>query len=282
MPCFTPKGHVFTTEEANQSRLVTKIRWVVEAYHGRMKNWRFFYNRQSNYHCKREEKLVKIVSATMNAYRPPLTTDKPQDHLTAKRMLEKSKEKSNHVFDRVKKGKLSSHGRKWETVPTDEEWFSRGEWFPLGHEDESLPLLPKYSLEQLEALFFGVYQIKQARSYTNEHYNEKGAYEIQFHKEAKDMLRVRMQSRHKNSTKYFLWLEYSSREITGWYCQCGTGSRTAGCCAHIAAVTWYLTLARHTGYKPQNHKWWNLLDSAGVMLELGEETELSIVEESES
>ena len=30
-----------TAKEANESRLVTKVRWVVEAYHGRVKNGYF-------------------------------------------------------------------------------------------------------------------------------------------------------------------------------------------------------------------------------------------------
>ena len=38
MPSHLKKGlSQHTTEEANQSRLVTKVRWAVEAYHGRMK-----------------------------------------------------------------------------------------------------------------------------------------------------------------------------------------------------------------------------------------------------
>ena len=43
MPSFLKKGlSQHTTEEANQSRLVTQVRWEVEAYHGRMKKWLFF------------------------------------------------------------------------------------------------------------------------------------------------------------------------------------------------------------------------------------------------
>ena len=33
--------------------------------------------------------------------------------------------------------------------------------------------------------------------------------------------------------------------ITGWYCQCKVGARTIGCCAHVAAVLWYLGHQRH-------------------------------------
>ena len=31
----------YTTEAANKSRLITKVRWVVERANGRIKQWRF-------------------------------------------------------------------------------------------------------------------------------------------------------------------------------------------------------------------------------------------------
>eukprot|EP00732_Lithocolla_globosa_P006874 Lithocolla_globosa_v1_NODE_8303_length_837_cov_2.753197.p1 type:complete len:153 gc:universal NODE_8303_length_837_cov_2.753197:478-20(-) len=97
---------------------------------------------------------------------------------------------------------------------------------------------------------------------------DKGDYEFHAHPEADDLVRVRMQSRHSNSTKYFLWLQYTPKEVTGWYCQCETGKRTVGSCAHIAAVLWYLSLGRFSKWKPKNRKWWNLFDAAGLKEEI--------------
>eukprot|EP00732_Lithocolla_globosa_P002581 Lithocolla_globosa_v1_NODE_1737_length_2368_cov_6.677182.p1 type:complete len:254 gc:universal NODE_1737_length_2368_cov_6.677182:1067-306(-) len=221
--------------------LLTKVRWVVEAYHGRMKKWKFFANRQSNYHCVREETLVRIVSATMNAYRPPLSSEKPGDKRMAEKMLEKAKETTNPVEQRVLKGPLSN----------------RGKWISLSGDGTELDGFPTYTEEELkEEVFYGSYQRKQAESYCDEHHNTHGYYEVQCHKQAPDLLRFKMQSRHKNSAKYFLWVSYTSDKVTGWYCQCGAGRRTVGCCAHIAAVIWYLSCARHNKYKPKDHKWW--------------------------
>ena len=54
-----------------------------------------------------------------------------------------------------------------------------------------------------------------------------------------------MQSRHTSSKTYNLWIQYEPEEkISGWYCQCKTGARTIGCCAHIAAVIWFLSFER--------------------------------------
>ena len=35
----------FTTEEANETRLVTKCRWIIESFHSRLKRWRMFCER---------------------------------------------------------------------------------------------------------------------------------------------------------------------------------------------------------------------------------------------
>eukprot|EP00732_Lithocolla_globosa_P004325 Lithocolla_globosa_v1_NODE_3946_length_1545_cov_8.134228.p1 type:complete len:267 gc:universal NODE_3946_length_1545_cov_8.134228:592-1392(+) len=259
MPSFIPKNEkVNSTADANYSRLVTKVRWVVEAYHARIKQWRYLANRQPNYHIAREEKIVKILSAACNAYKPPLCQDKPGDRKMAERMLEKAKETQNHVFDKVKKGTLSSRG-KWIdlNITSDEQWCNLTD-------TEVLKRFPKWTQQQLVQFTFGVYQIKQAKSYTNEHMNDAGDYNVQFHNQTDELVRVRLQSRHKNSTKYFLWIEHNGETVTGHYCQCKAGKRTVGCCAHVAAVLWYLTFARHNGYQPSKHKWWNLLDAAGV------------------
>lgn len=42
MPSFLQKGHKqHKTEDANSSRLITKIRWVVESVNARIKTWRY-------------------------------------------------------------------------------------------------------------------------------------------------------------------------------------------------------------------------------------------------
>jgi hypothetical protein len=43
MPAFLDKGQKqLTTEQSNTSRLVTKIRWVVQSANGRLKSWKYF------------------------------------------------------------------------------------------------------------------------------------------------------------------------------------------------------------------------------------------------
>ena len=63
------------------------------------------------------------------------------------------------------------------------------------------------------------------------------------------LLRAHIQSRHVTSKKYFVYVQYDDSGIQEWYCQCRTGARTVGMCAHIASLIWYLGYARYTGVK---------------------------------
>ena len=63
------------TEEANESRLVTKVRWTVESYHSRMKKWRILSDRVENQFLPKIGDIVKVISAALNAFRGPVVTN---------------------------------------------------------------------------------------------------------------------------------------------------------------------------------------------------------------
>ncbi|VDI55633.1 Hypothetical predicted protein, partial [Mytilus galloprovincialis] len=76
MPCFIKKGQKqHTTEEANSSRRITKVRWVVESANGRIKQWRFLDKVISNHFVPYIGDFVRIVSAFINCFRAPLIND---------------------------------------------------------------------------------------------------------------------------------------------------------------------------------------------------------------
>jgi hypothetical protein len=75
MPSLDPKGkknQQSSTEAANNSRLVTKVRWVVEAYHGRFKKFKFFDTRMHTAHLDVINECLRITTAALNAFRPPI------------------------------------------------------------------------------------------------------------------------------------------------------------------------------------------------------------------
>ena len=71
MPDYLNKGQKqHSTEEANHSRLVTKVRWVVESANGRVKKWKTLDQSMPNsqLHCTGDH--VRIVCEVCNSYRP--------------------------------------------------------------------------------------------------------------------------------------------------------------------------------------------------------------------
>ena len=258
MPSMFPKGaKQHTIEEANASRLVTKVRFVVECHHGRFKKWNFFTNVQPTANIKRMQKSLRILCAALNAFRPPIynTEDTREMHeRIAERMLERSAMIKNPLFERVEQGPLSSRGRLFTAIRPDE--------YPLtSHQAYAIVQgFPKLSLSVIkDHITCGTYQVEQARHYCNEHMaSNDSAFVFYIHKAANDLIRARVQSRHKSATKYFVWVQFTSTEVKGHYCQCKAGMRTVGCCAHVATIIWYLGYARHNNYTPPSgiHRYW--------------------------
>uniref|UniRef100_A0A8W8ILX5 DDE Tnp4 domain-containing protein n=1 Tax=Magallana gigas TaxID=29159 RepID=A0A8W8ILX5_MAGGI len=75
------------TEDANSSRLITKIRWVVESVNARIKTWRYLARQLPNSQIPYVGEYVRIISALCNKYRPPLSSgDEENDLQTAAKM----------------------------------------------------------------------------------------------------------------------------------------------------------------------------------------------------
>ena len=101
------------------------------------------------------------------------------------------------------------------------------------------------TFNDLQELTLGIYQLKQARSYTIEHISSNGSFRVKVANERHDLLRAEIQSRHKKGTKYDVYVQYDNVNVTGWYCTCVNGCRVVGCCAHIASIIYYLAYAWH-------------------------------------
>ncbi|CAF2061545.1 unnamed protein product [Rotaria magnacalcarata] len=107
------------------------------------------------------------------------------------------------------------------------------------------PNFPTLTQEQLQELTLGIFQIKQAISYANEHINEDGSYEIMISTQTNGFLKAKIQSRHSNKKLYHAIVQYNNRTVLEWCCQCPYGNVTIGTCSHVASILWYLGLARH-------------------------------------
>ena len=99
---------------------------------------------------------------------------------------------------------------------------------------------PIFSYESLMDLTLGTYQLKQSKSYAIEHLDPNGEYHVKISNQEKYLLCARIQSRHTQSEKYNLWIEYSTTDIEGWYCTCM--ARSKNCRLLFPYIVSYLVL----------------------------------------
>ena len=123
---------------------------------------------------------------------------------------------------------------------------AKNEWRKLEASDLTFP---KLNLEYMETLACGLYQIKLAPGYIVEHQNSDGDYEIWVYQHNTDLIRGQIHSRHKRRTKYNVWIQYTTEEsdspVNGYNCAWPAGNRTAGMCAHVASILYFLGYHQH-------------------------------------
>ncbi|XP_033725099.1 uncharacterized protein LOC117315068 [Pecten maximus] len=250
MPTFLPKGQKqHSTEEANASRLVTKVRWIVESVNGRIKQWKYLSNIVPNSQIPFIGDYVRLVAALCNKYKRPLNSgDEEEDQILAAKMRVLAKEK-NQLKDRVANENLARRSGSWKKMDAD-------------HVATNFPSL---SEEDLRNITLGVYQLKLARSYTQEHLDDNGDYIIMIDDSVSNIVRVQIQSRHTSAKRYLSWIEYDEVVVKSWYCQCRAGARVVGACAHVSSILWYLGFARHANQVHGIRNWALCLEDASQM-----------------
>lgn len=246
MPALLPAGRrQLTTEEANDSRLVTKTRWVVEARNGHLKSIFKFFERIIGYHHTQNlSNFLLIAGGILNRYHPPLEMQ-GADAALAQQMLERANT-VNVVQARVEAENLKNRiAARWVTLTA-----------------QQILDFPVLDIEYLRNLTFGIYQIQLAPSYIQDKLHRENQEELQVEMLRDDdmvpepgFIRVRVYSRFRNVTKHQLWIAYTSNDedeednedepIQGYYCTCKSGARTLGSCAHVASIIWYLGYAQY-------------------------------------
>ncbi|VDI44871.1 Hypothetical predicted protein [Mytilus galloprovincialis] len=238
MPSFLKRNEKqLSVEDGNTTRLVTKVRWVVESVNGRIKQWRLLDKVLPNSLIPYAGEYTRFVSAICNKYRPPLNAgNETDDLLLGTKMLHMSKKK-NELMERVSNENLHSRSGRWQKIDGN----------------DSVEDFPKLSEEDIRDITLGVYQVKLAKSYTEEHLENDDYYEVM--QQGHQLIRVRMASRHTSSKTHNLWITYDDCCIKTWYCTCKAGARIVGTCSHISSVIWFLSFYRHQTKGNQAKQW---------------------------
>ncbi|CAF4095453.1 unnamed protein product [Rotaria sordida] len=183
MPKFlNKKQNQFSTSEANENRLTTKVRWIVESTNGRIKQWRIFDKVMYNTLIPSIGDFFSIVCAIINRFTSTFISDTSKDQVIAEKMLQllqQSNELKQYI-DSLKDD--SDRNIKWYNLDAA----------------RALNDFPIFSYQNLMDLTLGIYQLKQSKSYVIEHLNPNGEYYVKISNQERDLLRARIQSRHKN------------------------------------------------------------------------------------
>jgi len=238
-PRFLGGATQFSTADANASRLITKLRWPVESVNGKIKRFKLFRNVITNHHLidGRIDSYFRIACSILNAFFVPCKKDSSDSESIANKMLEMC-QRNNWLKDEIDK-----MGMQYWTSTALAKW-KRIKSIDL---DDFPNLVP----EDLRQLTVGIYQLKLCPSYIAHRLGERDdTLKIWFSRDFCDLIRVRMDSRHRSGKSYHLWISFvpggsGVDSIKGWYCLCPVGSRGVGTCCHIASVLWYLGYGRH-------------------------------------
>ena len=200
-----PKQKQFITQEANESRMVTFTRWLVEAVNGNLKKkFHFFDSVIPNTYIPNQMLYFRFASALVDAYGKPLFKDSEQYKERVELALERLS-LPNLLQQRIDSEKLSTARAVWLETTSDE-----------------LEDFPRLSIQDLEMLTIGVYQIKNAKYYSKQH--PKQDQRFIFHRHSRDptFIKAKIQSKYTRSKQHKAYLQYDPTEtgtnsITGKY-----------------------------------------------------------------
>ena len=225
-----------TTQQANETRITTAVRWRIECINGKLKQYKLLDHVRPNRTLQSLRSDCKIACALINEYFKPMQ----MDHQTATDRVDKMLNRlstQNLLLEEVDNLNLDRHRKNFKTL-TAEDCLE----------------FPKLTKQDLINITLGSYQIKMAKSYVSAHLDNEGKYSFQIctDQDEPGLLRAEVHSRHKHNTFYKVYVKYQpngrgSDAIIGYVCRCKVGSRTVGCCSHITSVLWFLGYARYKG-----------------------------------
>ncbi|XP_045766375.1 uncharacterized protein LOC123868072 isoform X1 [Maniola jurtina] len=241
-PTKQPQDTQLSTEQANKSRLITMVRWVVETINGRFKrDFKIFKNRVFNKHVPHIFEDFKIAAALINYFQEPYG-DSPytEDFIE---IINQNIQRPNRLFEYVEENNLNRQ---------------RVSFHRMTGNDPDIEHFPQLTIEELIKFSIGTYHVKLARSYCSEHLKAAGVYNMELYRHPtaiegrnnNTLIRCRIHSRHVTTKIYYTYIMFDENvngrnAITEYYCTCYHGKRTLGSCAHVISVVYYLGWARH-------------------------------------
>lgn len=229
-----------STEQANKSRLITMVRWVVETINGRFKrDFRIFRNRVFNKHVPHIFEDFKIAAALINYFQEPYEDSPYTEHFIE--IINRNIQRPNWLARYVEENNLNRQRVTFHRMTAN---------------DPEVEHFPQLTIEDIIKFSIGTYHVKLARSYCSEHLKTTGVYNMEIYRHPategrnSTLIRCRIQSRHVTAKMYYTYIMFLENvneinAIKEYYCSCYHGKRTLGSCSHVISVIYYLGWARY-------------------------------------
>lgn len=245
-----------STKDANESRLVTRVRYNVERVNGVMKS------------------VFKIFLNTVDVHYIPKIMD---DFAIAAALINK---RSNTVRESDRTIALAKAMKLREKVPNElsgiveTKEFDRLIRCKSYEKFEDFQCCPLLNMDDLEMISFGSYQVKQARCYLSNHLLENNLEITIFRFFEEDvantcsifitpdmeplLLMANLKSRFVSSTFHRTFVLIDKMEegpgaVLAYCCSCKAGNRTAGCCSHVMSILYFVSYARNGVQEVSKH-----------------------------
>lgn len=255
-PACQPVGKQLTVLEANRSRLVTRIRFDVERINGMIKStFNIFSVVWESWNIPYLMNDLQIAAGILNKFFIKPKENKEASQNIARKML--SFVHTENALNKI------IYGISFKSVISKKRYAEL-----LVHS-----IFPSLSMNDLQQIAFGNYQIAQAKLYAWDHLkNNDGVFraytfedeviEKHFSNYIADdpaLITINIGSRFisgKQWKPFVLFSRVSSGydAILGYCCNCKVGLRTVGCCSHVMTILYFLGYAQYNGNLKQKAK----------------------------
>ena len=135
--------------------------------------------------------LFSVVCALINAYRPLFVRNVSNDDMIADKMLSLISE-SNKLKEFI------------DTLTVDNTKTLNWTQIDASNTIRNFPVV---TLNQLNEITLEWFQVKQAKRYTTEHLSANGLFTVKLAKQRANIVRAQIQSRHRNTVLYNLYIQ---------------------------------------------------------------------------
>lgn len=245
MPASAPGNQQLTVREANLSRFVTILRFIVEQVNGQLKGiFPYFMNRVESQSVPHVMDDLQIAAAIINCFKNRLQTKDGEEELALK-MID-GLNSPNYLYQCLKREELQKKFRQ------------RSKPYSTITQLISFPAFQ--NADELKKVSLGIYQVNQAKSYCRVHLdNNEGRFVAQildddvceqffdrFYTEtnAPCLVFASIKSRFVGNRNHKTYVLFDQKQngcggILGHYCECKNGQRTIGCCSHVMSIIAY-------------------------------------------